>query len=588
MIYVMKKVFFTLMALFMGAWVMVHGQRDSLAVQFRLIHGGIVANSSDWKNWEDSVAMKNSNRSADLPGGILYPDSLDVYLNSFRTNGRDYRTGFQMDSIYGWYIDSVNFDIQGDKSWKFFKEGDEREKDTVKVKDPNNSGLVDTTLYARWNAIVVFKDTMGYSGVPKWAKNETSATLNVDSLFIPERSVLSTSSWYNANTNFIKGGPDNPNKNDYVFKGWLNRYTTLTNLPIDSVWNMAVDSIKTDTVFYAKWGANVKYDLAGVTVDDDIRKMLKDTTVYIGTTLQDTLVRARFDPQKVLKKANRLFKEWRKEGTTSKFTFGTDLFTKNTTLTIAWDTTCTVTFDLNGGKIDTSTVSGAPPQYVTGSIDSIVLIQSGTGTVGLPAKTPLRRADTFDGWYKEKEFENKWNSNTDRVTKDITLFAKWKEAYEIKFLDGKDTIRIDTLTKANNVIQAPPADLKKSGSAFAGWYIGNDKWSFPYGEVSGHMDFVAKWESSNAVLFHWGLNFSGKIDTINVVKSGTIDYFPVGQLSNGATVAVSSWHKDSLNGPAWGATEQVTKDTVKLFAHWRLHLRWHSIWVMTKILFQIR
>jgi uncharacterized repeat protein (TIGR02543 family) len=38
---------------------------------------------------------------------------------------------------------------------------------------------------------------------------------------------------------------------------------------------------------------------------------------------------------------------------------------------------------------------------------------------------PALTGFTFDSWYKELEFQNKWNFEVDAVTRNITLFAKW-------------------------------------------------------------------------------------------------------------------------------------------------------------------
>jgi uncharacterized repeat protein (TIGR02543 family) len=40
-------------------------------------------------------------------------------------------------------------------------------------------------------------------------------------------------------------------------------------------------------------------------------------------------------------------------------------------------------------------------------------------------ETPVRSGSRFNGWYKEPEYSNHWDFNTDVVTDDITLYAKW-------------------------------------------------------------------------------------------------------------------------------------------------------------------
>jgi uncharacterized repeat protein (TIGR02543 family) len=49
-------------------------------------------------------------------------------------------------------------------------------------------------------------------------------------------------------------------------------------------------------------------------------------------------------------------------------------------------------------------------------------------TVSAPGN-PARTGYTFGGWYKEAACVNKWNFATDKVTKSITLYAKWTAAF---------------------------------------------------------------------------------------------------------------------------------------------------------------
>lgn len=40
---------------------------------------------------------------------------------------------------------------------------------------------------------------------------------------------------------------------------------------------------------------------------------------------------------------------------------------------------------------------------------------------------PTKKMFVFGGWYKDSDFEEVWDFDTDVVTKNITLYAKWKE-----------------------------------------------------------------------------------------------------------------------------------------------------------------
>jgi len=73
------------------------------------------------------------------------------------------------------------------------------------------------------------------------------------------------------------------------------------------------------------------------------------------------------------------------------------------------DDVFTVTFDSNGG-------SEVSPQTVK------------SGEKATEPKDPTRTDYTFDAWYKETEFTNKWNFAADIVTSNITLHAKWISA----------------------------------------------------------------------------------------------------------------------------------------------------------------
>ena len=48
------------------------------------------------------------------------------------------------------------------------------------------------------------------------------------------------------------------------------------------------------------------------------------------------------------------------------------------------------------------------------------------------------------GWYREADFTTKWNFATDRVSSDMTLYAKWAETYYIEPINYDESIRAIT------------------------------------------------------------------------------------------------------------------------------------------------
>lgn len=77
-----------------------------------------------------------------------------------------------------------------------------------------------------------------------------------------------------------------------------------------------------------------------------------------------------------------------------------------TTLYAQYKKAFTVTFDAQGGSAVAALTSPA------------------NKTIAAPA-APSRKGYTFGGWYKDAACKKAWNFATDRVEKDITLYAKW-------------------------------------------------------------------------------------------------------------------------------------------------------------------
>ena len=105
------------------------------------------------------------------------------------------------------------------------------------------------------------------------------------------------------------------------------------------------------------------------------------------------------------------FAGWFKDvGGTEAYNFA-DGVTANLDLYANWTVsagTHKVTFNSNGG-------SGVAEQHIADG-----------GKVSKPAD-PQKTGYTFNGWFKEAALTNAWNFDTDTVTAEITLYAKWTE-----------------------------------------------------------------------------------------------------------------------------------------------------------------
>jgi len=184
--------------------------------------------------------------------------------------------------------------------------------------------------------------------------------------------------------------------------------------------------------------------------------------------------------------------------------------------------TYTVTFNANGGTL-------VPSQ----------IIQSG-GTVAAPAD-PIRAGYRFDGWYKESAFVTKWNFNTDTVTANTTIYAKWTGLFTVTFDTGAGSAVPSQAVDQGNLV-TKPADPTRVGYKFAGWFKDagfTAPWNFDTDTVAGNMTLYAMWTMLTGA----------SIGAIENVPSGTVvnlsDYTDWAQYgANALASGISSNRKD--------------------------------------------
>ncbi len=118
-------------------------------------------------------------------------------------------------------------------------------------------------------------------------------------------------------------------------------------------------------------------------------------------------------------------------------------------------------------------------------------------------EVPTKKHYFIDGWYKDDE---KWNFETDEVSSDITLVAKWTpEVYTVTFVtEAGDTPTSQTVTYDPVNGKAVEPNIKKfvKTSAyeyeFIGWYLGEKEWSFD-NIVEKNIKLVARWNKNTAI-----------------------------------------------------------------------------------------
>lgn len=102
----------------------------------------------------------------------------------------------------------------------------------------------------------------------------------------------------------------------------------------------------------------------------------------------------------------------------------------------------TVTFSTGGG-------STVPSQSVK------------VGSTVTQPTAPSRDGYTFEGWYQDADFTKLWNFQTDTVTDDLTLYAKWKEVPKEEPTKPTETVPEETTkpTEPSTAPTEPPATI---------------------------------------------------------------------------------------------------------------------------------
>ena len=153
--------------------------------------------------------------------------------------------------------------------------------------------------------------------------------------------------------------------------------------------------------------------------------------------------------------------------------------TKATTVTVSFTTTkYTVTFDVDGGT----------PAPDTQKVEH-------GNKVSKPATDPTKEGYTFANWFN-RDGDAAWNFDTDTVSKNITLYAKWTiKTFTVKF-DAKDGTPVpsDQSVKYGNKA-SKPTEPTKANYDFGGWFNkeGDTPWNFDVNTVSKNTELYAKW-----------------------------------------------------------------------------------------------
>jgi len=291
-----------------------------------------------------------------------------------------------------------------------------------------------------------------------------------------------------------------------------------------------------------------------------------------------------------LKADGKIFGGWYKEAAcTTKWNNNTDTVRFDITLYAKWD---------SAPIPPSSEQPPVPPNpknvTVTLDLQGFGSLPAGTATISVPKNSKLRPAQLpppedmpadkkFDGWYKEAGCTNKWDIDSDTVTKDITLYAKWTDVYVTVTFDvrgigslpaGKKTLSILKGHKIDTADMPHPENIP-SGKIFDGWFkdpAGTQPWNNASDTVTEeNTTLYAKWtkNSNIAVTDLWQSktdrpNDFYRIPAFAVTNDGTL--LAVTDLRYGNNKDLGKNHRIDLlirhsedNGRNWLSEVNITK-----------------------------
>lgn len=334
--------------------------------------------------------------------------------------------------------------------------------------------------------------------------------------------------------------PADPSQAGCIFDGWY------SDSACKYRWNFDSDSIKQNTTIYAKWiveGYTVSFEMQG-----HGGAVLPATCGY-----EETIA----EPSPVPNEAGQTFGGWYKEvACVNAWDFANDKVTSDMTLYAKWtQITCTVTFDMMGYGTQIAPITG-------------VIYDS---KIAAP-ENPSYSGYSFLGWCKDSACSSTWSFGTDKVTEDITLYAKWDvKKYNVIFDNNGIGMDVPVQNIVLNGTVKEPSAMRENGYDFEGWYSDDgtflNKWDFENGTVSSDMTLYAKWtQLSYSVTFdakghgtapdaqtkHYGDNVSKPTD---LKEEGLV---------------FEGWYSNAALTKAWDFEyDVVTKDLI-LYAKWNV------------------
>ena len=192
---------------------------------------------------------------------------------------------------------------------------------------------------------------------------------------------------------------------------------------------------------------------------------------------------------------------------------------------------------------------------------------------------PIKEGYAFVGWFTDELFLNPWLFSTDRVTSDLTLYAKWEEeisvvdVYTVTFDSQGGTLVASYTNVAQGSFILEPDAPTKDGYLFVGWYSDASlfiQWDFETDIVTSHLTLYAKWEEENIVIETYTVTFDSnggtEVAAYTEVLEGSLIMEPQAPTKDGCIFL--GWFVAQDGAEPWRFELDVVTSNITLFAIW--------------------
>ncbi|MEL7570611.1 MAG: InlB B-repeat-containing protein, partial [Eubacteriaceae bacterium] len=183
-------------------------------------------------------------------------------------------------------------------------------------------------------------------------------------------------------------------------------------------------------------------------------------------------------------------------------------------------------------------------------------------------QNPQRTGYTFSTWSTAQFGGMIWDFNTNIVTCDMTLYAKWViNSYPVKFESNNGSHVNDIYAVYNTTIAEPEVPFR-GGYNFDGWYKDSQltqKWDFSTDKVTSMITLYAKWVLATYCTVSFECNGGSAKNSVST-KQYSIMSTPIPPTKTGYYFA--GWFKDPELTQLWNFSTDIVTADMTLYANW--------------------